>query len=578
MAKSRRIIALDLGSQSIGLGAFRVYPDRTIELQDHYRQQILAEPAGEAMRQPQLPSVLREMVSKLPHKTAEVCYSITGQSAFVRLVDLPQVDEEKIQRIIAFEAQQTVPFPIDEVVWDYQLAGAGENGQVQVILVAIKADLLGAVNTAIEQTGLKTSIVDVAPMARYNAFRYNYGDLGGCSLLVNIGAHTTNLLFIERETFFSRTIPIGGGSITAAIAKEFGEPFAAAEFRKQRCSAVTLNGKPADTEAGRVSRIALTILLRLHMELTRSIGHYRVQQRGNPPERIFLGGGGASLPHVREFFSDKLRLPIAFFNPLRNVALSPSAPIEELTHSAHLLGELVGLALRSVGDCPMSLNLRPSVVARRHELERRRPFFVMAAAAVILALLDWAFYYARASQVTRAGAAKINNVNAPMHAAEAKIDKLRQQAAGLDAVSSPLIAAINDRFFWAQILEDLNARLPKEDIWITELIPTSGGRPIGVDQKTAAENVQTPAAPSPPAKGRAAGSPIDGLLLRGLYLYNGKQQEVVVDYFKSLVGSPFFSVDANNPARAIKSTIPNTTEWAFPYELRLDLKKPVKMP
>jgi len=148
----------------------------------------------------------------------------------------------------------------------------------------------------------------------------------------------------------------------------------------------------------------------------------------------------------------------------------------------------------------------------------------------------------------------------------------------LDAISVPIVSAINDRFFWTQILEDLNARLPKEDIWITELVPTSGGKIVGYDQKPTTETAAPAAAPRPPAKGPNAGPAIDGLLLRGLYLYNGKQQEVVVDYFRNLVGSPFFNVDPNNQARAIKSTIPNNAEWAFPYELHLDLKKPVQLP
>src|SRR5205823_10890562 len=114
-------------------------------------------------------------------------------------------------------------------------------------------------------------------------------------------------------------------------------------------------------------------------------------------------------------------------------------------------------------------------------------FFVMAAAAVILALLGWGFYYTRAAQVARSGAEKIRAINAPMQAAEAKIDKLRKQAASLDAVASPLANAINDRFFWIEIVEELNARLPKENVWITELVPMSGGKPIGVDEKHAAE-------------------------------------------------------------------------------------------
>ena len=87
-------------------------------------------------------------------------------------------------------------------------------------------------------------------MALYNAFRYSYSDLSGCSLLVDIGARTTNLLFIEARKKFSRaSIPIGGSSITAAIAKEFGEPFAAAESRKKRDGFVSLGGayaEPAD--------------------------------------------------------------------------------------------------------------------------------------------------------------------------------------------------------------------------------------------------------------------------------------------------------------------------------------------
>jgi Tfp pilus assembly protein PilN len=281
---------------------------------------------------------------------------------------------------------------------------------------------------------------------------------------------------------------------------------------------------------------------------------------------------------MREFFREKLHVPIEFFNPLRNVAVAHSAPVNELTHSAHLLGELVGLALRSVSACPMELNLPAAVVVRRQELEKRCPFFVMAAAAVALALLGWGFYYARAAQVARFGAAKITNINVPMQAAEAKIEKLRKQAASLDTAGAPLTAAINDRFFWVEVLEDLNARLPKEDIWITELVPMSGGKPVGVDEKRAAEIVPPSVVERSTTKAQAGSAAIDGLLLRGLYLFNPKQQEVVVDYFRNLARSPFFNVDPKNQARVIKSTIPNDTEWAFPYELRLDLKKPVKLP
>src|SRR5438477_13013722 len=115
----------------------------------------------------------------------QVNYAVPSQSVFARFVKLPALDATKIDKIIAFEAQQNVPFPIDEVVWDYQLVGGGLGEQIQVVIVAIKRDLLDQINNAVEETGLRTSIVDVAPMALYNAFRYNYSDLSGCSLLVD---------------------------------------------------------------------------------------------------------------------------------------------------------------------------------------------------------------------------------------------------------------------------------------------------------------------------------------------------------------------------------------------------------
>jgi len=581
MTKATRIISLNLGSQTIGLAEFQAQPQGGLVLQNYRLREVLIDPAGEEIRRTQISAALREMMAELQIRHEAVNYAVSAQSVFARFVKLPAVEEEKVERIIAFEAQQNVPFPIDEVVWDYQLIAGGGDEQVQVVLVAIKTDLLDEINGAVEETGLRTAIVDVATMALYNAFRYNYADLSGCSLLVDIGARTTNLLFIEPQRIFSRSIAVGGSSITAAIAKEFNESFAAAEFRKKRDGFVGLGGayaEPTDPELARVSKLIRSTMTRLHAEVMRSISHYRAQQQGNTPERVFLCGETASAPYMREFFREKLQIPIEFFNPLRNVAVAHSAPVKELALSAHLLGELVGLALRSVSGCPMELNLRSAVVLRRQALERRRPFFMMAAAAVVLALLGWGFYYTRAAQVARFGVEKIGKINAPMHAAEAKIEKLRKQAASLDVVGGPLATAINDRFFWLEILEDLNARLPKEDMWITELVPMSGGKPVGVDEKRAAEIAPPAVVAKSTTKGQAGSAAIDGLLLRGLYLFNPKQQEVVVDYFRNLVRSPFFNIDPKNQARVIKSTIPNDTEWAFPYELRLDLKKPVKLP
>jgi Tfp pilus assembly protein PilN len=195
-------------------------------------------------------------------------------------------------------------------------------------------------------------------------------------------------------------------------------------------------------------------------------------------------------------------------------------------------------------------------------------------------MLGWSFYYTRAAQVTRETADVIQQKNASMRGAEAQLDKLKKQITSLDSVATPLISAVNDRDFWPQILDDLNARLPQADIWITELGATSGGKLLGASEKRAGEIA--PAQPSTGAATKtvsAGAKSIDGILVRGLYLYNPKQQEIVVDYLRNLASSPFFVVDPKTPERVIKSnSVPNDTEWAFPYELQLTLRKPVKMP
>ena len=419
-------------------------------------------------------------------------------------------------------------------------------------------------------------------MALYNAFRYNYSELSDCSLLIDVGSRTTNLLFIEPGKVFSRSIPMGGSTVTWAIAKEFNESFSAAEKRKTRDGFVSLGGayaEASDPEVARVSKLVRNTMTRLHAELARSINFYRWQQQGMSPRRVFLCGGTASTPYMREFFHEKLQLPIEFFNPLRNVTVADSVTIENVARSAHLLGELVGLALRSTTTCPMELNLRPANVVRRQKLAERAPFLILAAACFLLGLLGWGFYYLRASQVVAHVADSLEATVSRMRGVENRLVQLRKENAQLDAVATPLLNAINGRGAWIRILEDLNARLPPENIWITELAPISGGLILG---ETGPGAIATPPPSATPSRRSGATPPtgpmIEGVFVRGLYLSNPKQQEVVVDYFRNLIVSSIFAIDPNDQSEVIKPTMPTPTEWAYPYELRLKLHQPIPAP
>src|SRR5215469_10094801 len=166
MPGPERLITLNLGSQTFGLAEFRVAPGGLVLVNYRLREVPLDPETGQRrdahVAFEESAAVLREMMREMQIPRRPVNYALPAQSVFARFVELPPVTGEKLDKIISFEAQQNVPFPLDDVVWDYQLVGGGLGEQIQVVLVAIKVDLLDHTSAAVEGTGLQTSIVDIA--------------------------------------------------------------------------------------------------------------------------------------------------------------------------------------------------------------------------------------------------------------------------------------------------------------------------------------------------------------------------------------------------------------------------------
>lgn len=565
MAASNRILALDLGTQTVAIAEFQAGKDGGLVLTNYKTGELLGDPAVDATRLAQAKITIGELVSGLGAKGASVNYAVSAQSVFTRFVKLPSVGEEQVDQIVTFEAQQNVPFPINEVVWDYQLVDQGNSSEVEVVLVAIKSDLLDEINDSVEGGGLKTSVVDVSPMAIYNAFRYNYSDLSDCSLIVDIGARTTNLIFVEPRKVFSRSIPIGGSKITEAIAKDFNESFAEAEERKRNGAFVSLGGNyedPDDPDLARVSKIIRNTMTRLHAEISRSISFYRSQQHGAAPARIFLCGGTVTLPYMREFFHEKLQLPVEFFNPLRNVAVGPNVNSEDVGHRAHTLGEMVGLALRSALACPMELNLRPATVVQRHRTAEQVPYLILAALSLWLMLGGLWFYYSKAAEATQAVVTNLEPRVADLEQAQTKIKNIEAAIKKQEETAHPLLQAIEDRELWTKIIDEVHSRLPNEYVWITSY---------------EREKPATGAAAAAPAKGGgggkknepAAAAPTGPVfLIHGLYAENPDGPLVVDRFVDKLNESTLVQADKTKMTRAT----PTDTEWAFQYSFPLVIK------
>lgn len=472
MLKSDRILALDIGASSLKMAEFIPLKSGGIELIKHSINSLGLDPHADAERPSYIVSTIQEILAEHQIKPGPVLISVSGQSVFSRFVKLPPVDQDKVYQIVAYEAQQNVPFPIEEVVWDYQLIG-GTEGDLDVMLAAIKGDIIAALTDCVEQAGLLPDLVDVAPMALYNAVRYNYSDLEDCSLIIDMGARSTDLVFIEANRVFSRSIPVAGNAITQQIMREFELDFSDAEDMKKAHAFVAWGGAyeaPPGEVADKVSKSVRSVMTRLHAEINRSINFYRGQQDGGQPKRILLTGGTSVIPYTDVFFKDKLKAEVEYLNPFMNVAVADDISAEDIGRDAHMLGEVVGLALRRVLTCPIELNLMPPRVVSDKKFRKKHPVILAAAYGLVVLLAVWCVYFLRLSQLGEERLQMVQKRVGALQSVEAQLREPEQLISEAEEKIDQVHALIDERSRWSRMLDEINGLLP-EGVWLTSVVP-----------------------------------------------------------------------------------------------------------
>src|SRR5882757_4327879 len=218
MLNIKSFLTVDFGAGSLKLAEFETNESGGLSLKSFVIKPLGLEGSADATREAVILKALQDTLAEKGIKSRNVNVCAPGFHVFSKFVKLPPVDTSKVTQIIQYEAQQNVPFPLEEVVWDYQILGTTPTGELEVLLVAIKADVVEGLFRTAEAAGLRVQLVDVSPAGLCNAFRYNYGDLDGCSMLLDIGAKTSNLLFFEKGKIYARSINIGANSITQDFA------------------------------------------------------------------------------------------------------------------------------------------------------------------------------------------------------------------------------------------------------------------------------------------------------------------------------------------------------------------------
>ena len=624
MAETQTTVTLNIGSQRISMAVFGTSKNGELVLKAFDSAELLADPATEAVRMPQTRMAILELAQKMKIGHAKVRYAVSGQSVFTRFVKLPALDSGNIEQLVTFEAQQQLPFPIDTVVWDYELID-GASGEKEVALVAIKSDALDEINSCVIGAELGTAEIDVAPMALFNAFRHSYPDVTEPVLLIDVGAKTSNLLYMEGSRFFTRSIPVGGAAITTAIAKEYGVAFAEAESQKVTNGMVTLGGGHTaylDEAVAALGTVIRTALTRLPTEIARTTNYYRSNHGGSAPRRVILAGGGANLPYAKEFFEEKLGLPVEYFNPMRNVLVAKTVSAEVVQKEAHMMGELVGLALRSIGQSSINIDLVPASVEAERAAERRKPFLIAAAAVMIAGFATYAMLTNSAAKGAEQQLTELQAKNEDLNAIARPLKKILEDEVVLKAAAANYVDIKDAQDIWPGVLTDLRKHFTSEYTWITELTPladydpnkpygdkiTNGEllvRPDAVTTygdsmlfaaKTAAAAPASAQATAPrgrgpvPAQQAAPAVPMaNAIRIKGLWRDNDDKQNVVNKLVKALRSSDSaylaFSTKAADGSevplkdeqviRVLKAIADGEEEYAWPFEIVIPLAKPI---
>jgi len=389
---SDRILTLNVGAGKITLAEFLVKSGRPPELLRYGMGAAGTTPDGEPA--PELSDAIRSIMRVNGIRPAPLMVALSGQVVFPRFVRLPSVGTDKLLQMVEYEVEQNVPFPMNEIVWNHQYIGDDSSGEQSAMIVAAKIDNVREVTDQLTKAGIEPDIVDVAPMALYNCLRYNYSDLDGCTILLDIGARSTNLIFIEGDKIYSRCIPVAGNAITQDIAKGFGISFNEAEALKRELGYVSLGGVYAseNQKQERISKIIRNVVTRLHAEINRSANFYRSQQGGTAPVRMFLTGGSAAIPQLDNFFRQKLNVEVDYLNPFLNVSINRKLDAEQVGLDAFMLAEGVGLALRRSLECPIEINLMPPEIIKHKSFKKRVPFFGLAVVGLLMILGIWTIY------------------------------------------------------------------------------------------------------------------------------------------------------------------------------------------
>ena len=407
-----------------------------------------------------------------------------GSLLLSKTLRVPHVEEEKQKKIVAFELSQKMPFPLSELIWDYQVID--DDGVEQEILAfAVKPEVAESFCEKVVEIGLTPLQITPAPILEYNALISTVNGLEEQeTLVVNIGAKSTNLLFINPTGFLTRSITVGGNTLTQNISDNLGTLFERAEEVKKSYFSGEVVYSADDPSVQVLQNCSQQFLTRTTQEITRSIVTYKRLKKGKAPTKMYLSGRGALLSNLPEYLSESQRLSIDYLDPLQSVIISDNLDNEIRPLLPYISGEPIGLA-RAVfktddtNALKTPLNLLPESKLTNLNFKKKVPILLFSAALLSCLPLIGVIFKSSAETHLKKELLEINSENRKLKSKILDLESLKEKY-DFAEFTNQLLLNRNETFYHKSLscwfiqdfLNQLQSSLDHPDVkdtWFDEL-------------------------------------------------------------------------------------------------------------
>ncbi len=471
----KKRLVVDIGSSAVRV--CELQKTKTgYEITRFAQREYNSDPSLEELQRKELrTNALQEALKAVKVKKGKVVLGVPGQSVFTRCRALPPVPEYKVSQIVRYEIQQQIPFGLDQIAMDYQILSRTEQGGYDVMMAAIKVDVVEKHLEPLIPLKCSVAGVDVLPLASYNWIKQQreFGDQGECIALIKMGASTTDIVIERGNQFrFTRPLNLGGNDITRVLAETFNMDFVSAErIKRERAFAPT--GDPQKDGVG--GEAIGRILERLSGEIQRSFSYFRSQPGGGQVNRVLITGGGARLKNLVPYLRKRLDMDVRIAQTLNGIQIAPGA--QDIKDCPEQVSDLLGMALRICGEVTINVDLIPPRIL---EGARRREQMWYWAGSLVALVLIFASMVPAASKDNQAVKARIEELKTAIKAYDPELGQLIRPGAPLP--ESSLRPQLEAKKKQVQTLEGQVSALDRARMmrrfWLDELMLVNDARPV----------------------------------------------------------------------------------------------------